>query len=132
GVNLTELCPVTNAPAHDNVRAGPQSEHVTDDMRRRRPRCCKSAAMQAHASVPMDECDYGVNTVALGRLFDHGEESPGTRDAFEFVFASVLEGEPGAGDEVDNGAGDEHVAWSCLRGYSCSDVDRHAADVGAP
>src|SRR5262245_2138004 len=75
-------------------------------MCRRRARCCKSAAMQAHTSVPIDEYDHGVTTGRSGALFDHGEESPSTRDAFEFVLASVLEVDPGAGHEVDNGAGE--------------------------
>src|SRR5262249_21060982 len=41
-----------------------------------------------------------------GPLSGQGEEPPSTRDAFEFVLASVLEVDPGAGHEVDNGAGE--------------------------
>jgi hypothetical protein len=50
-----------------------------------------------------------AGSVPVGGVFDP-EQPPGLRDAFEVVFAPVGEAEIGAGDEVNDRAGDEHLA----------------------
>ena len=44
----------------------------------------------------------------------HSVEAPFAGDAFEFVQAAVLERHAGAGDEVFDGAGDEHFPGLCV------------------
>jgi hypothetical protein len=44
---------------------------------------------------------------------DDGEEVPGGGDAFEVVFAPVVEAEAGSGNQIDDRARDEDLARLC-------------------
>jgi hypothetical protein len=52
-------------------------------------------------------------------------------DAFELVYSAVVERQPGAADEVANGAGNEDLGGSSERADAGADVDCDAADVVA-
>lgn len=73
---------------------------------------------RTHATYAGDETFEGLRSPRArtpGRLrrargAPSDEEPPGLRDAFEPVFAPVGEAQAGAGDDFDDGAGDEHLA----------------------
>jgi hypothetical protein len=56
-------------------------------------------------------------------------EPPGARDTLERPLAAVVEVEPGADDEVDDGLGDQHLAGLGQRGDARDDVHRQAAEI---
>src|SRR5919198_2940692 len=53
-----------------------------------------------------------------------GVEAPIAGDALQLVRAAVFEGETRAGDEVSDGARDQHLAGFCVRRYPCARVHR--------
>ena len=59
-----------------------------------------------------------------------GEELPGSVDAFEFVFAAVVELEACSGDEHRHRGGDQEFAGRGGVEHAGGDVDRDAGDVG--
>src|SRR5687767_361049 len=65
-----------------------------------------------------------------GRLGD-GEKPPLARHALQLGRAAVGELDPGADDEVLDGARDEHLTGLRAGADSRADVDRHAANVVA-
>ena len=50
-------------------------------------------------------------------------------NAFELVLAAILEADARAGDQVFDGAGDEHLAGVCERGDASTNVHGQPADV---
>jgi hypothetical protein len=63
-----------------------------------------------------------------GEAFDR-EEPPELGDAFEVVSATVGETQVGAGDEVDDRAGDDHLAGVRLRLDPARDVHGDAGHI---
>src|SRR5579863_3021955 len=59
----------------------------------------------------------------------YGQERPGPRHALQLVLAALAEGQPGADDEVGDGARHEHLSWTGQRRHPGADVDGHPADV---
>src|SRR5919201_3168968 len=57
------------------------------------------------------------------------EEAPWIRDPLQPVLAAVLEVDPRAGDEVLDGARDEHLAGLGKRRHARADVHGDAADL---
>ena len=58
-------------------------------------------------------------------------EAPASRNALQLVLAAPLELDARAGDEVFDGARDEHLARACLRRHARPSVDGDAGDLVA-
>ena len=64
-------------------------------------------------------------------LRTYREEPPAAFDATQLVFAALVELEPGADDEVADGARDEHFARAGEGTDASTDVDGEPAHVAA-
>jgi hypothetical protein len=62
-------------------------------------------------------------------LAGNAEKTPGSRYAFEFVFAAVVEVDLGSGEEISDRARHEHFARSGERRHPLTDVDGDARHV---
>jgi hypothetical protein len=62
------------------------------------------------------------------RSADDPVEAPAIGNALQLVFASILEPEPGAGDEVFDRLRHQDLRGACLRGHAGADRDGEARD----
>src|SRR5215213_4173722 len=79
------------------------------------------------ASVPFRR-PIGLRTASTMRASVTGDsiDRPGPRNALQLVLAAGLEGDPGAGDEVLDGARHEHLPGRCARRDARAHVDGEA------
>src|SRR5439155_21279380 len=70
-----------------------------------------------------------VRDLGQARPVERREETPAALDPLEQVGTAVLELETGAGNEVLDGRGDEHLSGLCLRHDPGSDVNGDAANA---
>ena len=93
----------------------------------------RNAGFALHSPAkPMSFCVFGGSRASpgAGRLrLGHAEEAPRAGYAFEFVFASVGEGDRGPGEEVDDRARDQDFTRVGERLDAGGHVHGHAGDV---
>src|SRR5947208_3302271 len=60
---------------------------------------------------------------------NHGVNRPRSRNALQFVLATILKLQPAPGDEIGHSPTHEHFAWSSHRRHTLADMHSDAADV---
>src|SRR6266508_155260 len=67
---------------------------------------------------------YRRSRLTVGADAGDGEQLPLARHSFELRAASLAKVDPGAGDEVLDRTGNDHLTGSSLGGHACPDVNR--------